>query len=426
METRVLNGLGTLSKNEKREKYKIVNYDTLRMPRMSEFFHDMKSVLTGNILLLFITWILLMFGGNLTSNFASLYYRALGASDVIIGIISSLSFVTMAALQLIGGSLADSIGRKKMISTFTFMFALSILLFAFAPSWQVIVIAVIVSNLSLLYQPALFSVMMDSLPEKRRATGFAITNVPLLFAMVAPVVGGYFVHQLGIVKGMRLNYLLFFLLALTAAFLRLGIGETLQIKKKNYSIQQHILKSIAVWKNITRKMYYLLYSGITLNFVNGLTMAFLVLYATTYVDTVYWGIMIGILIATQVFLGLVVGYIADRTRKERFLVSGFLFLSLASLLFAFKNPYLLPIFAVLRGAGLAMQGPSQNALIADYVPLTQRGRVMGSYLFFSYLGGTVGGIFGGLIYRTANYLPFLIGAVLLALIASFLSIKLEN
>jgi len=84
------------------------------MSKSKDPLQSFKIVLSGNILLLFITWILLTFGGGLTQNFASLYFKKLGANDEIVGYISSISFATMAALQLVGGSLADSIGRKRM------------------------------------------------------------------------------------------------------------------------------------------------------------------------------------------------------------------------------------------------------------------------------------------------------------------------
>ena len=159
------------------------------MSKSEGILDSFRAILAGNILLLFITWILLTFGGSLTQNFSSLYFRKLGANDEVIGYISSISFATMAALQLIGGSLADSIGRKRMVVTFTFLFAFSILIFAFAPDWRFILLATVISNLSLLYQPALFSIMMVSLPSTKRAFGFAITNIPQLVSVFTLPIG---------------------------------------------------------------------------------------------------------------------------------------------------------------------------------------------------------------------------------------------
>ncbi len=387
------------------------------MPLLRKIGESLKSVLFGNILLLFITWILLTFGGSLTQNFSSLYFKQLGANDEIVGYISSISFATMAALQLIGGALADSIGRKKMIATFTFIFSFSILIFAFAPDWRYIVLATVISNLSLLYQPALFSVMMDSLPTNRRTFGFAITNLPQMVAIFAPPVGGYIVYRLGIIPGMRLNYFLFFLLAFSAAILRLKIKETLPHPKRKFRIKEVLQASFGAWKSVGRGMYYILYANITLNFVNGLTMAFLVLYATLYVSTVSWGIAVAVVIATQAILGLFVGHLADRGYKREFYITGLALLALANIIFIFPSLYFLFLFAIIRGLGIAFLSSPQNSLIADFVPMEMRGRIMGSYLFLSYLGGMVGASLAGHIYQAVHFLPFLLASWILAILS---------
>ena len=51
------------------------------MSKSEGILYSFRAVLAGNILLLFITWILLTFGGSLTQNFSSLYFRKLGAND---------------------------------------------------------------------------------------------------------------------------------------------------------------------------------------------------------------------------------------------------------------------------------------------------------------------------------------------------------
>ncbi len=383
------------------------------MSKSEGILDSFRAVLAGNILLLFITWILLTFGGSLTQNFSSLYFRKLGANDEVIGYISSISFATMAALQLIGGSLADSIGRKRMVVTFTFLFAFSILIFAFAPDWRFIVLATVISNLSLLYQPALFSIMMDSLPSTKRAFGFAITNLPQLVSIFAPPIGGYIVYKLGIIPGMRLNYLVFFLLAFSAALLRLRIRETLPHPTTRFEIKEALKNSFLIWKKVQKGMHYILYANITMNFVNGLTMAFLVLYATQYVSTVIWGIAVAVIIAIQALTGLFVGHLADRGLKREFFIAGISLLSLSNIFFVFPSIAFLFLFSVLRGLGIAFQSAPQNSLIADFVPQEKRGRVMGSYLFFSYLGGMFGAFLGGHIYRAMNFMNFLLASWIL-------------
>ncbi len=193
---------------------------------------DFKKILRGNVLILFITWIMLSFGNNMVHRFDGIYFSALGASNVILGFMGALTFGMMALLQIPGGYIADIFGRRKVIVIFTFVMAFSNLIFAFAPSWEYIVVGLIITNVSLLYQPALFSIIMDSLPPKKRAEGFAITNLASLPSLIAPMIGGTLILIYGVITGMRIAYFILFLLSLASAFLRLFLKETIEIKKK--------------------------------------------------------------------------------------------------------------------------------------------------------------------------------------------------
>ncbi|MDI6805193.1 MAG: MFS transporter, partial [Candidatus Bathyarchaeia archaeon] len=77
----------------------------------------------------------------------------------------------MAIVAFPGGYLADKYGRRKLITTMTFVMALSNLFFAFAPSWHFILIGTIVHSLCLIYQPALFAMVQDSLPPRTKGNG---------------------------------------------------------------------------------------------------------------------------------------------------------------------------------------------------------------------------------------------------------------
>ena len=105
---------------------------------------------------------------------------------------------------------------------------------------------------------------------------------------------------------MRLNYLVFFLLASSAALLRLRIRKTLPHATTRFEIKEALKNAFLIWKKVQEGMHYILYANITMNFVNGLTLAFLVLYATQYVSTVIWGIAVAVTIAIQALTGLFV------------------------------------------------------------------------------------------------------------------------
>ena len=125
------------------------------------------SFFQGNYLILILSWILMDFAGEVSATYSSEYQQALGANGTIIGLIWLSSSLALASVQFPGGYLADK-GRRWLVSTMTFGVALSYIFYVVAPSWHLILIGSVIGNLCLIYQPALFAMMADSLPPERR------------------------------------------------------------------------------------------------------------------------------------------------------------------------------------------------------------------------------------------------------------------
>lgn len=378
---------------------------------------DLKTILRGNVLILFITWVLLSFGNNMVHKFDGLYFKALGASDVWLGYMGAITFGMMALLQIPGGHVADTFGRKKVIVIFTFVMAFSMLIFAFAPSWEYIVIGLIIANLALLYQPALFSIVMDSLPPNRRAEGFAVTNLSSLPALFAPMVGGALIYYLGLIPGMRLGYFLLFLLSLSAAFLRLFLRETFPPKKKNY--REGFSSFFRVIKSVDSRAKGLIIVAMLMFSASGMVGYFIVLYSSTYTSSLIFGIIMGVGMLISSLTGVFVGRMGDIKGKEKFYLTGIILMSIALALFVFPNIFSLLEFALISGLAMAFYQPSTNGLIADLVPLEKRGRFTGMYLFSSYLVAMFFSAFAGYIYAFDPQMLFIF-ASFLALIAALI------
>ena len=387
----------------------------------SRILRDISSILHGNVLILFITWVLLAFGGNMVHRFDGIYFSALGASNVILGYMASLTFGMMALLQLPGGYLADMLGRKKMIVTFTFVMSFSMLIFAFAPSWEFIVVGLIISNVSLLYQPALFSIIMDSLPITRRAEGFAITNLSALPALIAPVVGGYVIFTMGVIPGMRLGYILLFLLTISAAILRLFLNETIKTKKKEE--REGFISFIKVLKGLNHRAKGMILVGSLMSSATGMVGYFVIKYAYTYTSSLIFGIAMGVAMLISTITGIYIGKLGDLKGKEKFYISGILLTSLSFAIFIFPSIIYLFIYAAISGLGMAFYQPTNSGLMADLVEEEKRGRFTGVFLFLSYLSAMVFSIAAGYIYSIFPLFLFIIAASI-ALVSALIAIKI--
>ncbi len=384
-------------------------------------YRDFREILKGNILILFLTWMLLGFGNNMVHKFDGIYFSALGASDVLLGYMGAITFGMMAILQIPGGFIADRFGRKRVIVVFTFLMSFSILIFAFAPSWEYIVVGLVISNLTLLYQPALFSIVMDSLPPERRAEGFAITNLSSLPSLVAPAVGGALILYFGVIPGMRLGYFILFVFSLISAFMRLFLKET--VSKKNTTDRKDFLAFFKMLKDLDPRSRVLIAAGSMVSASMGMVSYFVVIYASNYTSSLMFGIAMGISMLIYAVFGVIIGRRGDLIGKEKFYIAGILLISLSMAVFIFSHPLALFSYAVISGLGMAMYQPSSNGLIADLVDTDKRGRFAGVYLFISYLLTMVFAAIAGHLFRISPCILFTIASAI-SLIAGVISILL--
>ncbi len=375
------------------------------------FLKDFKIILQGNILILFITWILLDFGSGMVHRFDGLYFSSLGASDIVLGFMGSITFGVLALLQIPGGYIADTFGRRRIVVIFTFVMAFSMLIFALAPSWQFIIVGLVIENLALLYQPALLSIVMDSLPQQKRAEGFGIINLAVLPSIGAPIIGGYLIMTYGVINGMRLGYFILFILSLSAAMLRVFLKETLKERK----VKKKFFESFKVLRRIDKRAKILIVIGLCISASTGLSGYFVVKYAITYTSSLMFGLAMTVLTLLGGIGAFPLGKLADSHGKEKYFIVGIFILSFSLLLFSIPGVIFLFAYATLSGVGAAMYQPANSGLIADYVRNENRGRFTGTYLFLSYISAMAFSALGGYIYSFDHHLLFLLSSFLMFL-----------
>lgn len=132
-------------------------------------------------------------GGTLIYPFLSLYVTSkfqVGMTEV--GILFMLFSVPSLFGGLIGGALADRLGRKGVIVFSLMTTAVSTLLMGFIDSLEAFyVLAVLVGLLAEVGGPAYHAAMADILPEGQRASGFGLMRVIFNLAVViGPAIGG--------------------------------------------------------------------------------------------------------------------------------------------------------------------------------------------------------------------------------------------
>jgi len=388
----------------------------------------------GNYLVLVISWVLMDFANEMPS----LYYGPfviydLGATTAILGFIGFVSVMALAAVQFPGGYLADRYGRKWLISTLTFGVAFSFLFYIFAPSWEWILVGAIITNLCLLYQPALMAMISDSTPPEKRGMAFSLTTlIGNVATTPAPLVAGIIVSVFTRAIGMRIAYAIVFSLYLSAAILRSKLKETIQtaekIKPKDLlaSYPQAIRESIAVWKTVPRSVFFLFIANLIITFALSMGQLFFSVYAVEgeksvlNISQIDWAVVSSALFIAMIICAIPIGKSIDKIGRKTPLLLSLLVFGPAVLLFVYGNLSTLFVAMPLFGVGQLLFFSAFASLQTDLVPRENRAKVIGFSQFVGYVFMAFGLLSGGVIYSISPQLPFIL--MIIGLVPSFLII----
>ncbi len=386
-----------------------------------------------------ITWILMFFAVPIPNTYASKYYKdVLGANDFILSVITFSGLFALALVQFPGGYLADKHGRRWLVYTMTFGVALSSIIFIFAPSWQFILLGVILQNICLLYQPALFALMLDSVSPENRGAGFTLQSVVTnLAGLPAAIIAGYLILVFPFDLGMRIAYTIVTVAYFTAALLRVRLKETLSSSDGNSrsiflaafrEYPQAVRESLRVWSKVPKAVYYLFISNMAISSLLMGCNTYFVVYATEVlgIEKFQWAIVLAFMSLTVAIPSIAAGVRMDRVGRKRYLILAYLCYTPSMLIFAFANFisvsanfYLLLLAFFSFGFAQMLQFSTYQSLIGDLTPRKFRGTVVGCSQFFIYMSQALTQLLIGFLYSYVwKPLPFValaVGAVPIAL-----------
>ena len=301
--------------------------------------------------------------------------------------------------------------------------SLSFLFFALAPTWHFILLGSIVSSLCLIYQPALFAMVQDSLPLERRGMGSSIIQlIQGTFNTPGPVIAGFLLLQFGLVTSMRIVYLIMTALFLIAAVWRLRLKETItngEPIRFSYFISSYpkaIKESFSVWKVVPRSMFWLFVGQTLVMFGMSLTQVINALYArdVLLIPEEQWWLVFVPLLLTMVLASIPIGKMVDKIGRKIPLVLGLFVGGAATLIFVTGNLLTVMISMSLFGIAQLLAMAAVTALSTDLVHPENRGKVNGFVNFMGYIMMAFGMLLGSYLY--VNFIPQLPFYVTLGLI----------
>ena len=370
------------------------------------------SFIKGNFLILVLSWLMMDLASEMPATYYGLYVKALGGSASIIGLIGFVSMIFQALVQFPGGYIADKYGRKWLISIMTFGIAVSYVFYAFAPSWQWIMIGSVFQSLCFIYRPALSAIIMDSLPEEKRGMGFSIMNlITSVSTTPSPLIAGWLFNRFGLIPSVRMGYTFVLASFLVAGVIRLKLKETIKSPQKFEfrellsSYPRSIVDSIRVWKFVPRSAFVLFISQFVMMFSIGLFQPIMVLYIVEDlgIPEMSWSIILTALFISMIILSIPSGKVIDRVGKKPAMLAAYVIWAITIPLFVYGDFYRLILAMSMVGLLQILLSASSSALMADLVPQKHRGKVSGSGNFFSLIAASVGQFSGGFIYDNISH-----------------------
>ena len=373
-----------------------------------------------NVIIMTLSWAIMTPFTRASSIYFSLYARSLGATNLQVGIISSLSSLVLGISRLLGGYLCDVMGRKRLIVQMTFTLAVTRLLFYFAKDWTMLLLARVIASIALLYQPAIWALMADSLPEGERGRYMAISNtISGIFGMLGPAAAAFIVKLKGVESGVRFLYLLSAISLALGALTRFFLVETIPVRGK--PSLRGMLRDYAAVLSLLRgdigKVALISAMGIAFT---GLIDPFVQIYAVENlkIDPAFWGFANMIASVVTLLSQPLSGYLADKFGSREVVSLSFLSTSIGYLILL-SSPTGGKNFVVasLLALSIMPRFPAMFALRADVTVPEVRGRVDALTRLMANLMLSASNVAGGKLYETSPRSTIVVSALLMGSMA---------
>jgi MFS family permease len=333
----------------------------------------------------------------------------LGAPILVIGVFFTAKSLSNFILMSPGGMMADKYGRRKVILVGHCFRLGTIILYLLPTTWQQLLPALILEAFSHMWGPAIYSTILESLPEKRRTSGFAVVQTILLLVnSVTMLMGGVFIDSLGIIAGVKTMLVIGLVLEATRFGLRfLFLRETLEKKDRaaytpgKSMLRQNLQLGRSVWVMlVTRCLYQMGFQ---------MSSPFIVVYFTGKIGftKTEWGfIQMCFLLAFAIF-SVPGGLLAEKFGNRLAIILSGIIAPLPLISYIFLQDFnLLLLVNIISGigaglGGVSYAGPAWQTMTADLVPPERRGAVMGLMGTISGLAGAITPTLGGFMWEAS-------------------------
>ena len=386
---------------------------------------------------------LIFLGFGLIIPLFPLYVEQLGGGGLEVGFLMASFMFTKAFLARPFGRLSDRIGRKRVIVSGMFLYAILAYLFTLPGQWWgLIAVRIMQGTASAMVWPVGEALVVDSAPPSKRSRAISFYIFFSNSGFVAgPLLSGavLFWSQeilgMGLLQSYRTPFYFTSAISLIGAIIGLlflqDVLKPARDRKRMKLFEIQAAKSLK--KSVRRSLNVLyvnsLFEGLSWSMASVVMVFFMARNFGMSART--FSILFGSAQGLALVFVLLSGVLSDRYRKKPFIVYGSLGSRLSTIIMSFSPLFPLGrIIAIVTFAakdmGRQIAMPATRSLQADLVPGRIRGKLIGTIQAFSNVGAVIGPIFGGLVWDLTkgrifefhtlhlpgDSVPFLISAVL--------------
>ncbi|WP_130470697.1 MFS transporter [Candidatus Magnetaquicoccus inordinatus] len=367
-----------------------------RWSRVAEFLGLRRSV-AGLLAMV----VLVGLGERMADRYLPIYLLAIGGSTLAVGLLNAMENLLGALYSLPGGYLADRWGVKRSLLFFNLLSMLGFLLVFLIPTWQALFVgAILFLSWSAISLPATMSLLNTVLPMDKRTMGASVhamvKRVPMA---LGPLLGGACISWLGERDGVRVAFLIAFLLASLSLFLQYRLLES-DTPAPNGSQEKNPFR---LWPLMPTSLRKLLVADILVRFCEQIPYAFVVIWCMKLiaepVTAVEFALLTSIEMVTAMALYIPVGWMSDRWGKKWFVLITFLFFTAFPILLSQCQSFWPLVFAFIIRGLKEFGEPSRKTMIMELAPEGQKATFFGLYYLIRDIFVAGGAIFGAILWQ---------------------------
>jgi MFS family permease len=351
-----------------------------------------------------------------------LFSQAIGANDVVIGLVAAVSPLAGILFSFPVGVLSDHIGRRRLLITSGVVFLSAPLLYLLItdPLW-LIPVRFFHGTATAILGPVISAVIAERFPEKKGAMLGQYSSATLIGRTIAPLIGGiiisYFVFCPGLMP-YRMVYVVAAFAAVPVFIMTLMYREDRSAPPDLLPLSRFRSSFVGFFSHAGLRGTALVDMATYFSF--GAFETFLPLFLASrgispYMTGIIFAIQVLIIAGTKPFFGK----LADRFDKRIQIITGLIILGSSVALIPFTTGFSTILFvSAAFGLGMSLSTVATSAYVADIAQKEQIGASMGALSSTMDIGHSAGPLVTGIIITAFGSTMGFFASFLLAIVVT--------